>query len=43
MTIFELQLDKTNKMTCAPSKDWDQPRRSPSLIRVFTVHMKKTG
>ena len=25
--------DKTNKMTCAPSEDSDQP----SLIRVFTV------
>ena len=26
---------------CAPSKDSDQPGHPPSLIRVFTVHMKK--
>ena len=26
---------------CAPSKDSDQPGHSPSLIRVFTVRMKK--
>ena len=30
--------DKTNKMTCAPSKDLDQPGHPPSLIRVFAVH-----
>ena len=29
--------DKTNKMTCAPNKDSDQPGHPPSLIRVFTV------
>ena len=29
------QHDKTNKMTCAPSEDSDQPGHSPSLIRVF--------
>ena len=33
--------DKTNKMACAPSKDSDQPRRPPSLIRVFAVSLKK--
>ena len=33
--------DKTNKMTCAPSKDSDQPWHLPSLIRVFAVCMKK--
>ena len=33
--------DKTNKMTCAPSEDSDQPGHSPSLIRVFAVRMKK--
>ena len=33
--------DKTNRMTCAPSKDSDQPGHPPSLIRVFTVCMKK--
>ena len=26
---------------CAPSEDSDQPGHPPSLIRVFTVHMKK--
>ena len=29
--------DKTNKMTCAPSEDSDQPGHPPSLIRVFVV------
>ena len=29
--------DKTNKMTCAPSKDSDQPRHMPNLIRVLAV------
>ena len=33
--------DKTNKMTCAPSEDSDQPGHPPSLIRVSTVRMKK--
>ena len=28
-------------MACAPSEDSDQPRHPPSLIRVFTVCMKK--
>ena len=32
--------DKTNKMTCVPSKDSDQPGHPPSLIRVFVVCMK---
>ena len=39
--IIESQHDKTNKMTCAPSEDTDQPGQPPSLIRVFTVRMKK--
>ena len=38
---FEPQHDKTNKMTCAPSEDSDQPGHSPGLIRVFTVRLKK--
>ena len=29
---FELQHDKTNKMTCAPSEDIDQPAHPPCLI-----------
>ena len=43
-TVFltiELPHDKTNKMTCAPSNDSDQPVHAPSLIRVFAVRMKK--
>ena len=35
--VFEPPHDKTNKMTCAPSGDSDQPGPPPSLIRVFTV------
>ena len=38
---YEPPRDKTNKMTCAPSEDSDQPGHPPSLIRVFAVHMKK--
>ena len=33
--------DKTNKMACSSSEDSDQPGHPPSLIRVFTVGMKK--
>ena len=40
-SLFEPPHDKTNKMTCAPSEDSDQPGHSPSLIRVFAVRMKK--
>ena len=39
--LFEPQHDKTNKMTCAPSEDTDQPGQPHSLIRVFAVCMKK--
>ena len=39
--IFEPPQDKTSKMACAPSEDSDQPGHLPSLIRVFTVRMKK--
>ena len=38
---YEPPHDKTNKMICAPSEDSDQPGHPPSLIRVFTVRMKK--
>ena len=38
---FELPHVKTNKMACVPSEDSDQSGHSPSLIRVFAVHMKK--
>ena len=31
---------KTNKITCAPSEDSDQPGYPPSLIRVFAVRSK---
>ena len=40
-SIIEPPHDKNNKMTFAPSEDSDQPGHPPSLIRVFTVHMKK--
>ena len=33
--------DKTNKVACAPSEASDQTGHPPSLIGVFTVHMKK--
>ena len=39
--ITEPAHDKTNKITCAPSKDSDQPGHPPSLIRVFAVCLKK--
>ena len=39
--IFEPQHDKTNKITCSPSEDSNQPGHPPSLIRVFSVRMKK--
>ena len=29
--------DKTNKMTCAPSEDSEQPGHLPNLIRVFAM------
>ena len=40
LNLYEPRHDKTNKMT-APSEDSDQPGHPPSLIRVFTVRMKK--
>ena len=36
----ELPHDKTNKMTCVPSEDSDQPGHPPNLIRAFAVGMK---
>ena len=39
--IKEPSHDKTNKVTCAPSEDSDQPGHPPSVIRVFAVRMKK--
>ena len=35
-----LEHDKTNKMTCTPSEDSDQPGHPPCLTRVFTVRLK---
>ena len=32
LSLNEPVHDKTNKMTCAPSKDSDQPGHKPSLI-----------
>ena len=34
---FEPPHDKTNKITCAPSEDSDQPRHPPSLITVLAL------
>ena len=42
MKPIEPQHDKTNKLTCAPSKDSGQPGHPSSLIRDFTVLMKKS-
>ena len=36
--IIEPAYDKSNKTTCEPSEDSDQPGHQPSLIRVFAVH-----
>ena len=33
--------DKTNKMTCAPNEDSDQPGHPPSLIRAFAFRLKE--
>ena len=41
--IDEPPHDKTNKMACAPREDSDQPGHLPSVIRDFTVHMKKAS
>ena len=38
---YEPVHDKTNKMTCVPSEDSDQPGHPHSLIGVFAVCMKK--
>ena len=38
---YEPPHDKTNKMTCAPSEDSDQPGHSSSLIRFFAVRLRK--
>ena len=40
-STFEPPHDKTRKMACVPSEDSDQPGHLPSLIRLFTVRMKK--
>ena len=36
---YEPQHYKTNKKTCAPSEDSDQPGDPPSLIRVFALRI----
>ena len=36
---YEPPHDKTNKMTCAPSEDKDQPGHLPILIRAFAVRL----
>ena len=39
---YEPEHDKTNKMTCVPSEDSDQPVHPPGLIRVFAVPLNQT-
>ena len=36
----ELVHNKTNEMTCIPSKDSDQPGHPPSLIRLPCLHQE---
>ena len=38
---YEPPHDKTNRISCAPSKDSDQSGHPPSLFRAFAVSMKK--
>ena len=40
---IEPQHNKTNKMTCVPSKDSDQPGHPPSLISLHSVHEETLG
>ena len=35
------ECEKTNKMTCAPIEDSDQPGHPPSLIRILAIRRKK--
>ena len=35
--------DKTNKLTCAPSEDSDQPGHPPSLISLCCLHEETLG
>ena len=39
--VLQSEREKTNKISCAPSEDLDQPGYPPSPIRVFTVRLKK--
>ena len=40
-SLYGPHCNKTNKMACSPSEDFDQPGHPPSLIRVFAVRLKK--
>ena len=40
---YELPRDKTNKMTCAPSEDSDQPGHPPSLISLRCPQEESLG
>ena len=42
-SMSERYVDKTNTMTFAHSQDSDKPGHLHSLIRVFTVRMKKVS
>ena len=41
--VFEPQHDKTNKMTCVPSKNSDQPGHPPTLISLRCPHEEALG
>ena len=41
LTIPNEPPHKADKMACTPSDDSDEPGHPPSLIRIFTVRMKK--
>ena len=41
--LFELQHDKTNKMTCAPNEDSVQPAQPRSLISLHCPHEEALG
>ena len=43
LAMYEPSHDKTNKMTCAPSEDSDQPGHPPSLISLHCLHEEAVG
>ena len=41
LTSRHINLSRFEQNDSAPSEDSDQPGHTPSLIRIFAVHMKK--